>query len=62
MVDTLPYDLESAMDNMSLQDPDPLPTGSPKRFADMAMMYASTLELPGKTPGDEASSNQMLSI
>ena len=60
-VDTSPYDLESAMDNMSLKEPEPTSPGTPKRFADMVLLSASTLELPGKTPDDEASGSQMLS-
>ena len=50
------------MDSMSLKDPEPVTTGTPKRFADMAILSASTLELPGKTPDDEADGNQMLSV
>lgn len=49
------------MDNMSLKEPEPTSPGTPKRFADMVLLSASTLELPGKTPDDEARGSQMLS-
>ena len=51
--DTLPYDADAALQNISLKDPEPLPSETPKRFADVKFLAASTLVLGG-TEGPKA--------
>eukprot|EP00435_Cladocopium_sp_Y103_P065719 s1080_g27.t1 len=45
--DTLPYDADAALQKISLKDPEPLPSETPKRFADFKNLAASTLVLGG---------------
>lgn len=51
-VDTLPFELELGLQNVPLDDGEPLHTDRPKRFADM-VSDGRTLQLPGNTLGDE---------
>ena len=45
--DTLPYDADAALQNISLKDPEPVPSETPKQFADFKNSAASTLVLGG---------------
>ena len=51
VVDTMPYEVDLGLANLP-EEPAPLPTEPPLRFAEMKMRWDPTLELPGLSTND----------